>query len=90
MRFVYLFQMVHYQYRKGMVDDEFWEAWDEAWIEYICTNVGIQEFYDLNKSVCTEPFRNCTESCKNRFKGSQASLYVGGRAPTGLPQQNDA
>ena len=88
-RWVYLVQMVHYQHRKGMVDDEFWEGWDWAWIEFICTNVGIREFYELNKSICTEPFRIYTESSKTRFTGERSSPYVSGRTPTGLPQQNE-
>jgi len=88
-RWIYLYQMVHYQHRKGMVDDEFWEAWDQGWTQSICTNVGIREFYELNKSICTEPFRIYTESCKTQFEGERASQYVSGQTPTGMPQQND-
>ena len=33
LRLILLFQMVHYQRRKRMVDDELWEAWDASWVE---------------------------------------------------------
>ncbi len=89
-RYIYLIQMVHYQRRKHMVDDEYWEAWDTAWVEMICTNVGIREIYELNESVCTQPFRFYTESCKARYKGGQASLLVGGRIQPESGQQSDA
>ncbi len=90
LRWVYLFQMAQYQRRKGMVDDEYWEAWDTAWIEFICTNVGIREAYELNVSACTQPFRSYTESCRTRYKGETASLLAGGRTESKLLEEDSA
>ena len=78
-RFMYLFQMVHYQRRKGMVDEEFWEAWDTAWVEFMNTNIGMRETYELNKSICTKPFQKYTEQCKTRSTGGRAALFIGGQ-----------
>lgn len=34
-RLIYLFQNVHYQYRKGVVDEELWEAWLASLDEFL-------------------------------------------------------
>ena len=78
-RYVFLIQTVHYQRRKGMIDDEFWTAWDQGWIEMIATHVGIQEIYARNQSVYTPKFREYTEACRSRFRDGRAALLVGER-----------
>lgn len=76
-RYIFLLQNVHYQRRKGMVDDEMWTAWDEGWIEFMAMNKGFQQVYEQNQAVYTPPFREYTDSCKERFKGDTTSLLSG-------------
>lgn len=79
-RYIFLLQNVHYQRRKGMVDDEMWTAWDEGWVEFIAMNKGFQEVYASNQAVYTPPFREYTNGCAARYRGDTTSMLSGGRS----------
>ena len=78
-RTILLFQMVHYQRCKRMVEDELWEAWDASWIEVMSTHIGIREAYEQNETICTAPFREYTDSCKRRYQEGSAAQFIAGR-----------
>lgn len=54
-RLIYLFQNVHYQRRKGVVDDELWGAWISSLDEFLAKQ-GLREVLTHVRPHLSEPF----------------------------------
>lgn len=54
-RLVYLFQNVHYQRRKRVVDDELWGAWLASLDEFIAQK-GFRDMLNLIRTHLSKPF----------------------------------
>lgn len=60
-RLIYLFQNVHYQRRKGVVDDELWNAWLASLDEFRAQK-GFQEVIGMTRPHLSDPFRELLNS----------------------------
>ena len=54
-RLIYLFQNVHYQRRKGVVDDELWDAWAASLDEFL-VQTGFAEMVEVTRPHLSQPF----------------------------------
>ena len=60
-RLIYLYQNVHYQRRKGVIDDELWEAWVVSLDEFL-EKRGFVEVLNQVKPHLSDPFKGLLES----------------------------
>jgi hypothetical protein len=54
-RLIYLFQNVHYQRRKGVVDDELWSAWVDSLDEFLAMQ-GFMDVLMTTRPHLSKPF----------------------------------
>lgn len=54
-RLIYLFQNVHYQRRKGVIDDELWGAWVASLDEFLVQR-GFTEVLTITRPHLSKPF----------------------------------
>ena len=54
-RLIYLFQNVHYQRRKGVVDDELWGAWLASLDEFLAMQ-GSRDVLEVTRPHLSKPF----------------------------------
>ncbi len=60
-RLIYMFQNVHYQRRKDVVDDEMWDAWVASLDEFL-TEPGFQDVIQLTKPHLSSYFIELIDS----------------------------
>jgi hypothetical protein len=60
-RLIYLFQNVHYQYRKGVVDEELWEAWLASLDEFLFEPGFREVFLDVRLHL-SDPFNQLIDA----------------------------
>ncbi|MDH3769027.1 MAG: hypothetical protein OES99_11315, partial [Gammaproteobacteria bacterium] len=60
-RLIYLFQNVHYQSRKGVVDAELWGAWVASLDEFL-VKPGFREVLDIIRPHLSDPFNQLVDS----------------------------
>ena len=60
-RLIYLYQNVHYQQRKGVVDDELWNAWLASLDEHLATS-GFLEVLNDTRPHLSDPFNELLNS----------------------------
>jgi hypothetical protein len=60
-RVIYLFQNVHYQRRKGVVDDEFWAGWVTSLDEFVGQQ-GFQDVLATTRPHLGDPFQASLDS----------------------------
>ena len=58
---IYLYQNVHYQQRKGVVDDELWSAWLASLDEHLAKK-GFNDVLNDTKSHLSDPFNELLNS----------------------------
>ena len=72
-RLIYLFQNVHYQYRKGVVDDELWDAWLASLDEFL----GEPGFEDVLRSISphlSDPFNQLVAERMDQLRSGQGEV----------------
>ena len=60
-RLIYLFQNVHYQSRKGVVDDELWTAWVASMDEFV-VQPGFRDVLEITRPHLSDPFNQLLDS----------------------------
>ncbi len=60
-RLIYLFQNVHYQRRKGVVDDELWAAWVASLDEFVAQQ-GFRDVLAITRPHLSDPFQVLLDS----------------------------
>ena len=60
-RLIYLFQNVHYQRRKGVVDDELWDAWAASLDEFLALP-GFAHMVEVTRPHLSGPFLEHVDS----------------------------
>jgi hypothetical protein len=59
-RLIYLYQNVHYQYRKGVVDEELWDAWLASLDEFLAEPGFREVLLDVSDHL-SDPFNRLVE-----------------------------
>jgi len=72
-RLIYLYQNVHYQNRKGVLDRELWEAWVASLDEFL-VYPGFGDVLDEVRPHLSEPFNTLVNDRLNALDPSTAAI----------------